>query len=133
MSALSVFLQAAQSAPFRFGGIGGNDCAMMVADWISEQRGVDLAAEFRGTYASEAEFAALVGREGGLVPLFDRLARAVNIVRTTAPALGDVGVVTRRIGVAGAIKCTGRKWAVRTPSGIAIGPWPMVAAWKVTP
>lgn len=51
------FLVARASEPFAW---GKNDCALFVADGIVALTGVDIAAEFRGQYATEAEAFALI-------------------------------------------------------------------------
>lgn len=46
------FLKARAGIPFAW---GENDCALFVADGIEAMTGVDIAADFRGNYHSEAE------------------------------------------------------------------------------
>jgi hypothetical protein len=46
------FLVARAPLPFAW---GENDCALFVADGIEAMTGVDIAADFRGRYHSEAE------------------------------------------------------------------------------
>jgi hypothetical protein len=40
------------TAPHEFGRM---DCTMWAAQWIQQQTGVDLAADWRGQYRTEAE------------------------------------------------------------------------------
>lgn len=58
-SLLAEFIEGRMFKPFAW---GVNDCAMFCADWIHTATGVDPAAEFRGTYSSEAEADAVLAR-----------------------------------------------------------------------
>lgn len=51
------FLLERAREPFAW---GKNDCALMAADGIERMTGVDIAADFRGKYQTEAEAFALI-------------------------------------------------------------------------
>jgi hypothetical protein len=55
--AFNDFLMARAREPFAW---GSNDCALMAADGIEAMTGVDIAADFRGRYSTEAEAFALI-------------------------------------------------------------------------
>lgn len=46
--------------------LGKDDCVPFVADHVLRRTGVDLIAEWRGKYSTEAERDALLNEEGGL-------------------------------------------------------------------
>lgn len=115
-------------------GWGQDDCSTFPADWILDQSGRDPMAEWRGAYDSESGADALIDEAGGLVQLF---ARGIDPIwrRVDEPSEGAVGVVTLRgsdgIEVdVGAIH-TGRRWAVRSPRGLACFSQPLAvrAMW----
>ena len=54
---LHKFLEARRDAPFAW---GTNDCCLFPADAILSFTGTDIAADFRGKYATEAEAFALI-------------------------------------------------------------------------
>lgn len=122
---LATFLEEAAAEPFRY---GSWDCAMTVANWIRARTGIDPAAEYRDRYGSIDEWQALVEREGGLVPIFDRLWLAAGLVRIASPVAGDVGVIPRPIGSAGGIR-VGDGWAVKAPTGLGRRQSIALAAW----
>lgn len=79
---------------------GVDDCTRWAADWVEQERGIDLKPP---VYAGEVEARALIARAGGLLPLWaGRLARA-GIFETDLPAYGDVGLVETRLGPVGLI------------------------------
>lgn len=106
------------------------DCAMTLANWVRSVTGIDPAFGLRGTY-SEAEWPAIVEKEGGLVALVGRLAVSAGLEPTATPASGDIGVVESKIGPTGAIK-TATRWAMKVGAGVvAVRNVKLLAAWKV--
>ena len=111
---------------------GERDCALTVADWWRLNHGTDPAADIRGTYANEAECRALLARQGGLLRLMARRARACGAELTYMPVAGDIGVV-RCAGDHVAMICTGPdEWAGRGATGLTVikGMRP-VRAWRI--
>jgi hypothetical protein len=98
---LAAALEAARRQPFSW---GEQDCALFAAGVVLAMTGADLAAAFRGRYATRAGAVALLGARGGLeavatealgAPLANaRLARRGDVVMTGSedgPALGVCG------------------------------------------
>jgi hypothetical protein len=87
-------IEAAGAAPFAW---GSNDCSLFVCDVILAMTGVDLAADFRGKYATRDEAAALIGFAtdgGGLEDLVEQLcgANAMPEVEVNFAWRGDVAL-----------------------------------------
>jgi hypothetical protein len=128
---LSRFLFGAASRPFE---LGTHDCGLLLADWVKVRRGVDPAEPVRGLYHDAATLDALLPF-GGLPRLFDRLFLAAGLVRTIAPVVGDVAMITFvEQPPIGAIR-TGRGFAMLA-QGQGVCSIPVkcvrtVAAWKV--
>lgn len=80
---------------------GRDDCSMFAGRWIEREREADLALP---AYRDETEARAMIAREGGLVAIWDRIARAAGIFETSVPSLGDVALIeTARFGPVGVI------------------------------
>lgn len=118
-----------------------HDCTMPLADWILLVRGVDPAADLRGTYTDARSCVRMLRREGGQRAMFDRRLAAVGIQRTATPARGDIGtvkapaerrgrVVVREIG---AIFLDPSRTAIFTPDAgmLIVSGLPVTAAWRV--
>lgn len=117
------------------------DCSMPMADWIMLVRGVDPAADLRGSYSDALSCARMLRREGGQRAMLDRRFAAVGVLRTDAPARNDVGtvkapaerhgrVVLREIG---AIFLDRQRTAIFTPDAgmLIVTGLPVTAAWRV--
>lgn len=124
---LGAFLSGVAARPFAW---GGADCMTTAADWVLCRRGVDPAAEWRGSYASERGAARILARAGGLEALVMRTAFACGLEQTDAPRPGDVGVVDCGGRLVASIK-TGIGWAVKTPAGLWVARMPFRQAWRV--
>lgn len=122
---LAEFLRRVAAADFRE---GEWDCAMTIANWVLEATGRDPALEFRGRYASTLGWAKIVRREGGLVPLVDRLMLSVGLRQTGEAQEGDVGVVPSLVGATCAIRVA-RGWAAKVGPGLLVAPSAPLAAW----
>jgi hypothetical protein len=113
---------------------GISDCSTFPADWILSLSGVDPMNAWRGGYATESEACEIITKAGGLAELF---AHGIDPVWPRAEGAGEgaVGVISLRgddgieIDV-GAVH-TGRRWAVRSPRGIALITQPLAvrAIW----
>lgn len=128
MDALTAFLRADAAQPFAW---GVRDCGLRLADWVLAARGVDPAADIRGTYSNAEELAALMGW-GGLPRFVDRLARRANLQRVSDPKRGDIAVVAFVAQPSqGAIKVDGG-WSILSDGGVGrIRSARVIAAWGV--
>ena len=104
---LNAYLRAARARTFAW---GEWDCGIFWADWVRLSTGHDPWAGWRGTYASEAEAAALMAREGGLAAMFQK-----GLAGIDAPPPG--AVVDSERGQAGAIP-VGGSFAVLSERGL---------------
>lgn len=102
---------------------GASDCSTFPADWILSQTGADPMAAWRGAYDSESGANDLIAVAGGLAVLFGE---GIDPIwqRVDEPSPGAVGVVAlpgddgEPLDV-GAIH-TGKRWAIRSPRGLAM-------------
>lgn len=110
---------------------GHHDCVLWVCNWIKEQRGVDPAAPWRGSYTSEMAARRLVARAGGLEALVaDGMARA-GLVPTDDPLPGDVGLITLE-GLGQMFAIRGRLgWLFLMPAGITSTAATFNRGWSV--
>lgn len=86
---LSVFLNETDAFDW-----GVRDCLLRLADWVVVARGVDPAADLRGSYSTMLGAARIVRDAGGMVPLMDQRLSSVGIRRTTEPGRGDIAVLS---------------------------------------
>lgn len=125
---LAAAIEAARGRPFSW---GAQDCCLFAADVVRALTGEDLAAPFRGRYASRAQAVAILGARGGLeavvtsvlgaplaTPLLARRGDVVMVATADGPALGicaDRGVCWLT-GPAGLVRCwlrdAARAWRV---------------------
>lgn len=124
---LSEVLEASRSRAFR---LGEHDCCLHVADCIAAVTGRDLAADWRGRYATEAEGLALAAVKR-LTALADRFFAPVP------PALawrGDVALAPVGVPVRGRrtpmLLVVDGKW-LRGPGGAVAERRLAVRAWRV--
>ncbi|GAJ91045.1 hypothetical protein RRH01S_01_05160 [Rhizobium rhizogenes NBRC 13257] len=109
---------------------------MFCATWVAEVTGIDPVAEYRGTYRTEEEAAAIISAAGGIVALVDRMAARASMKRTDDPQDGDIGVVVAPAGVAGEMKEIGAIrfgpiWLALGPAGVVGKKAEFVAAWRL--
>ena len=108
---------------------GSHDCVLWAADAVLAVSGVDLAAEYRGTYGTDAEAMRLLKRKGGLEVLGDL---AGERIRPLAAGVGDVGIVSDETGREMFGVCAGAAWLVATAEGLgAISLDKARVAWRV--
>jgi hypothetical protein len=107
------FLVARARAPFKW---GANDCALFAADGIQAITGVDIAADFRGKYSTEADAMELIKTVTGGETIADAAAwcaRKHNLVEWPKPFYarrGDLVVFQAPTGamVAGLVHLSGQ-------------------------
>jgi hypothetical protein len=127
LTPLQEYLLAAASRPFDWGDC---DCALFAAGWVRIVRGVDPAADLRGTYSTRNGAYLLMRAEGGLLAVIERRMAAHGFTETQKPGAGDVGIVTAFQAAACAIK-TRSGWACKTERGIVVRPFDVAKAWAL--
>lgn len=125
---LSAFLRAMGRATFAWGSC---DCSLVAADWCRVRRGVDPAASLRGRYSTALGAMRHVRRLGGFEAMARGLMANAGFATTSAPGVGDIGLVEHPVvGPVFAIRCA-LGWAVKSPEGVAVGLYPATVAWSV--
>lgn len=87
MGALNSFLLGYDGRPMR---VGCDDCALFAADWVKFCTGHDPAQGWRETYCTEVDAEAILAGRGGMVALFDDVARFIGWSRREVPSTGAV-------------------------------------------
>lgn len=134
MDVLYAHLHRSMAEPFVW---GESDCMLDPANYLLLLTGHDCGQRFRGLYDDRASCHRLTGY------LRDPVAPAAACLSEFGLAIadeaqrGDVGVIrvvdSGKVQACGAI-CTGRHWAVKALTGLAIGPaLEVLAAWRVPP
>lgn len=126
MSLLQSYLRHAAEKPFLWGEC---DCCLFAADWIKWQFDVDIAADLRGDYCSEAGAQTVLRKEGGFLCLAQARLTKAGFKRVQTPARGDIGLVETAYGDVAAIM-TEKGWACKTMRGIVVARFGMIAAWR---
>lgn len=134
---LSAYLSAAAGKRFRW---GSHDCMLFAADWAIARTGVDPAAAWRGTYATEAAARAIIDRFGGPLRFMRAHLHETGWRKTAHPARGDIGLVSSRtrtdlapvaaICVREAGRYGNARWAKLKPSGLLIEALYPIEAWS---
>jgi len=109
---------------------GENDCAMTVANWWLLKRGIDPAADLRGTYGTEQECMAVVAREGGVLAVVERCAVRAGARSVTEPLPGDIGVISVHGQEFGAVMGSRGRWMVKSAHGLAGYRCDAIMAWR---
>lgn len=87
--------------------------------------------ELRGKFKTAVSFQRHVMKAGGNEQFSRDIAAKAGLNETGTPRLGDVGLVATGEGATMAIKVDGANWALKTETGIAIGPFEQIAAWRL--
>jgi len=135
-SALDRFLREHRIDPFRY---GSWDCCLFVCDAIQVMTGVDVAAEFRGTYNTRAEALEAIRQVTGrysVRSVVEHVTEAHSMAKI--PVLqaqrGDIVLVrrSRRDCSLGIIALNGTETLVVTTDGIKMIALDLaIAAWRV--
>ena len=125
---LKPYLHDLARRPFAW---GETDCVLILADWWRLNRGVDLAADLRGTYATAEECRAVLERHGGVLRLVARRLAGAGAERTSEPDPGDIGVLRYDGKHIGGLCVGDGRWAGKSLRGVSVFPSGFVAAWKV--
>lgn len=126
---LHAAVEAARSTPFEW---GRHDCILFAADCVAAMTGDDLAAAFRGRYATRDEaYSLLLTLGGGLEHAITQALGRPPANNWRMAARGDVVVVDVETGSAAGV-VIGNRIAVPEPRGLAF--LPLSAArcyWRV--
>lgn len=125
---LAVHQRVGNTTPFV---LGQMDCSLWAAAWVRQQTGVDLAADWRGQYRTEAEYTRLLLGEGGLVRVAARAMKRLG-AQLVAPAdaqPGDIGVIVTDKGPALAIRGQ-LAWLAKTGDQLSTTPHASFA-WRI--
>ncbi len=107
-----------------------HDCVGFVCSWLLKATGTDPGAHLR-SYSGLAAAERIIRRHGGFLPLWASCMAAAGFQETSAPRLGDVGVVRDAAGQqVAAIRMRGA-WAGKSATGVQIERFPMLAAWSL--
>ena len=127
---LGEYLRAACGRPWQ---AGVDDCCTLAGDWARTWGFGDPMAEWRGSYSTDDEAAALIADAGGLVTLWSRGLASIDVGEVATVEPGDVGVVVA-ISMSGEPEhvgavWTGRRWAFRAYAGVFFASAQVVRAW----
>ncbi len=124
---LIAYLGAARGQGFAYGQL---DCALFAAGAVEAMTGVDLAAPYRGTYASQAEGRQLM-RQAGHASHFDLVQSVFAEVPVAFAQAGDLAKVVQG-AQAGLGIVQGDRVYVATPAGLGlVDLTDAVQAWRV--
>lgn len=109
---------------------GAADCVLSVADWIVLRGHRDPAEPYRGRYRTALGRQRLIRKSGGLPALMSEGAARADLIKTTNPVRGDVGLIVAHGQTVAAI-CLGERWAIKG-DGLVVAPAERVLmAWEV--
>jgi hypothetical protein len=124
---LTGFLQESAGRAFQWGEC---DCCLWGADWIKRVRGIDPAADLRGTYSTKGEALRIILFEGGLMQMVSRRLESHGFEPTRSPDMWDVGIIVQNGIEAVAIKGS-RGWYCKSERGLILAPFPFLKAWGI--
>ena len=123
------------AAPFIWGEM---DCITCPCDWIMRVRGVDPAADVRGTYDSRGSCHRQTGFFADPIGVVDRYFSACGLHQVATAAPGDVGLIQLRDEVGRVSPCgalwLGAAWGCKGTDGVTtVRPdqVPVMAIWEV--
>lgn len=111
---------------------GKLDCSLWAADWVLQQTGVDLAAEWRGQYSTREQYMRLLLAQGGLVRVAAGALKTVGatLIDPADAKPGDIGIiVVEPREPALAIRCQGA-WKAKTGDQLCSTPH-ATFAWRI--
>ncbi|MBX4992292.1 hypothetical protein ABID08_000723 [Rhizobium binae] len=109
------------------------NCMLFPAAWAIWLGHRDPVENWRGAFASENEYLAIVRAAGGCVPLMEKAAERINARRLMVPVCGAVGVIGSHTNFDrqfGAI-FDGRRWLVRFTNRIGSMAARPLAIWSI--
>lgn len=124
---LATAIEEARNRPFVW---GEHDCALFAADVVLKMTGQDLAADFRGLYASKTQAIKILGAAGGLDAVVTGLL-GWPLYHPKLAQRGDVVMVDTPEGRALGI-CNGATAACAGPDGLTFVEMTLwLTAWRV--
>jgi hypothetical protein len=125
---LAALFAARQGQPFAW---GAHDCCLFAADAVLAVTGHDPAADLRGTYATAAEAARVLGQFGGVAGV--AIARAGRVVPASLAQPGDGGLSHHDAARPALAVWGGGAWHAAGPVGVVVvPPEAVVRAWRCT-
>lgn len=118
------FISAEVQKPFRW---GETDCVSTANRWVENTTGLSPLDWVGRHYLNEFEAMQILQAHGGLALLVNRSMRAVGIVKTNDPHVGDVGLIIHLGKLCMAVHAGGF-WFSHDQNGL-IGA-PLNAIWK---
>ena len=102
---------------------GSQDCCLFTCDAVREMTGVDMAADFRGTYTTAIQAARVLKAHGGVERIAERETERAGFgeVFRTLAGRGDMAMTETRHGPALGV-CLGRVCAFPGKSGLQFVP-----------
>lgn len=126
---LAVHCRVGDTQPHVYGKL---DCSLWASDWVRQQTGVDLAADWRGRYGTREQYMRLLLAEGGLVRVAARALATVGATRIDPADAqpGDIGIiVVEPREPALAIRCQ-TAWKAKTGDQLSTTPHASFA-WRL--
>ena len=108
-----------------------HDCVGFVCSWLLKATGTDPGAHLR-SYSGLPAAQRIIRAYGGFLPMWRVCMGVAGFQETTAPRLGDVGVVRDATGQEVAAIRIRDAWAGKSATGVQIERFPMLAAWSLT-
>ena len=128
MAELDRFLEEASGKRFHD---GSWDCALMVAAWVERATGIDGASPWRGHYRTRIGWLRILKRQGGIEGVIAKGAALAELVETSSPRRGDIGIARQPNGELMAGICLGDRWASAGTRGLAACVAEPVRVWRV--
>lgn len=127
-ASLDEHFRIGDTTPFELGKL---DCSLWVADWVAKRTGIDLAADFRGRYATREEYLRLLVPLGNLIRVAGRRLASIGaeLIPEAEAEPGDIGVLPTHDGPALAIRGDG-EWVTKTGHCLYRAPH-ATAAWRL--
>lgn len=127
---LSEFMRRHAQRPWKW---GETDCSLTLADWAIANGYPDPAPMWRGAYASEDEWMAVVIARGGLQYVVADVCARAGIPATDRPSRGVIGVIgaANNPGRQYAAIHDGAFWQVRLKDGFAGMKARALGMWRV--
>ncbi len=107
-----------------------HDCVGFACSWLLKAAGTDPGAHLR-SYSGLAAAARIIRAHGGFLPLWASCMASAGFRETTAPRLGDVGVVLDAAGQEVAAIRMRDAWAGKSATGVQIEGFSTLAAWSL--
>lgn len=84
---LSLYVDSRRNEPFAW---GSNDCCLFAADWVLIATGIDIAANYRGTYTGALGAQRIIFEAGGIDRLLEAHAPMLSRISPKFVGRGDL-------------------------------------------